>query len=87
MGKDEIILVESEREAVDLGWTRLGPISCKDCMYGIAWLWCKRDTFVLLEDIGNGQCDFIDFIPREEGLIQLYEYQKTLVKIKNGSDL
>ena len=82
MTKDPILLIESENEAAQLGWTRLGPIQCEECMYGIAWLWCKEDKFVLLEDIGNGQCDFIGFIPREEGLIQLYEYQKALIKIK-----
>ena len=82
MARDKIILVESEEEATKLGWTRLGPVSCEECMYGIAWLWCKRDKFVLLEDIGNGQCTFVDFIPKDEGLIALYEYQKALVKIK-----
>ena len=82
MTKDKILLAESEVEASGLGWTRLGPVPCEECMYGIAWLWCKKDKFVLLEDTGNGQCDFIDFIPREEGLLQLYEYQKALVKIK-----
>lgn len=83
MTKDKIFLVESEDEVSDLGWTCLGPVPCKKCKYsGIAWLWCKKDKFVLLDEKGEGKCGFVSFVTRDEGLLQLCEYKKNLVKIK-----
>ena len=83
MAKDKILLVESEDEVSDLGWTCLGPVACEECMYsGIAWLWCKKDKFVLLDEKGEGKCGFASFVTKDEGLLQLCEYKKNLVKIK-----
>lgn len=83
MAKDKILLVESENEVSNLGWTCLGPVPCEECIHGgIAWLWCKKDKFVLLDEKGDGKCGFASFVTKDEGLLQLCEYQKNLVKIK-----
>ena len=69
--KDQIMLVESDEEAFNLGWTCLRGVPDDNCYEGIGWIWCKSGVFVVLTGEPNGFCTFKHFIEKKEAFNQM----------------
>jgi len=73
---DDIVMVISYQEAIKLDWTMLGSVIQEGYSHDEAYVFCKKNKFVLLGDRGNNRCEFIRFISKEELVIRIKEYKK-----------
>jgi hypothetical protein len=82
--KDQIVLVETFEEATELGWIPLGNINKKGSKQGLAEVWYKNNTFVILSDDKDGYCSFVEFIPRHRAFQRLLaRYNRIIKPIRN----
>jgi hypothetical protein len=68
---EDIKLVKNLYEATERGWMFLGSIIQDGSLRGLADVWCKKDIFVILGRLGDGNCYFISYISRVEAVKRL----------------